>query len=286
MDPRQDYRPVAPPRVTLDELAAGLQQVGVKRGDLVVAHVSLSSLGQVDGGAAALVDALLLAVGQEGTLLVPRFSTYFDLEGVYDHRHPPPTWTGQVSDWLLKRPGAVLSLHPSHAVVAIGSQAEAVIDRHDRVSPLGLDSPFDRMAQWGGKVLLMGVNQRVNTTIHTGEAHAGVPYWGKPRPGRPAGLWALDKAGDKRWVPLPELPGDSYGFVNVEPFLVARGLIACGRIGRAPIRLMPGQALIAAVVAFLQQEPAGLLCHRPACGFCQWARQQLAQAPPQPPAGH
>jgi aminoglycoside 3-N-acetyltransferase len=280
MDPRHDYEPVPPPPVTQDELTAGLRQIGLGRGDLVVAHVSLSSLGRVEGDAGAVVDALLAAVGPEGTLLLPRFSTYFDLGGVYDRTRPPPTWTGRVSDCLVGRPDAVLSLHPSHAVVAIGPQAHAVTAGHDRVSPLGVDSPFDRMAQRGGRVLLVGVNQRVNTTIHTGEAHAQVAYWGKPRPDRPQGLWSLDELGNRRWVRLSELPGDSYAFVNVEPFLAARGLIARGRIGRASIRLMPGKDLIAAVVEFLRQDPGGLLCHRPGCSFCNRARQWLSAPPP------
>jgi hypothetical protein len=86
-------------------------------------------------------------------------------------------------------------------------------------------------------------------------------------------LWMLDDCGQKLWVPLKEVPGDSYGFGQIEPYLEERELIRHGRIGRARVRLMPGQALIDAVVAFLSKEPDGLLCHRPGCEFCNWARQ-------------
>ncbi len=275
MDPRHDYEQIPPPRVTRDELAAGLLRLGLGRGDAVAVHASLSSVGQVVGGAEALLDALLAVVGPGGTLLMPRFPTFFDLKGAFDRGRPPPTWTGKLSDCLLSRPGSILSLHPSHAVVARGPLAPVITDGHYRVSPLGVGSPFDRLAQMGGKVLLLGVNQRVNTTIHTGEAHARVAYWGEPRPGRPKGLWLLDELRQKRWVPLSELPGDSYGFLNIEPFLTARRLITVGRIGRARVCLVEGKALIKAVVAFLEQNPGGLLCDRPRCAFCNWARQLL-----------
>lgn len=278
MDPRQDFEAVPAPRVTPDQLRAGLAQMGLVSGDLLAAHVSLSSMGQVEGGAEALLDALQAVIGSNGTLLMPRFVPYVHFEGVYDPNHLPPTVTGRVADSLRERPSAILSLHPSHPVVAVGPQARAVTGGHHLVSPIGVDSPFDRLARMGGKVLLLGVNQRVNSTIHVGEAHARVPYWGHPRPDRPDGLWMLDEAGEKLWLPLEEVPGDSYGFVQIEPFLKARGLIQYGRIGRARVRLMPGQALIDAVVEYLAQRPDGLLCQRPECVFCHWARQFVPAA--------
>jgi len=272
MDPRQDFEPGPPPRVTTEALRAGLAQVGIESGDLVAVHVSLSSMGRLEGRAEAFLDALQTALGAGGTLVVPRFVHYVGFQ-IYDPHDLPPTETGQVGDRLLQRPGAILSLQPSHPVVAAGPRARAVTEGHYRASPVGIDSPFDRLARLGGKVLLVGVNQRVNTTIHVGEAYAGVPYWGRPRPDRPDGLWMLDEHGDKHWVRLDEVPGDSYGFARIEPFLEARGLIRYGRIGRARLRVMPGQELIDAVVEYLGQEPGGLLCHRPECVFCTWARQ-------------
>jgi hypothetical protein len=57
--------------------------------------------------------------------------------------------------------------------------------------------------------------------------------------------------------------------------LIARGQILFTRIGRARCRLMPGQALIQAVVDHLRDDPGGLLCDEPGCTFCPWARQFL-----------
>ena len=274
MDPRQDFKDVAPPQVSAQNVIAGLKEMGLTRGDHVVAHISLSSMGHVTGGAQSIVDALLDLVGPTGTVLMPRFVPYVQDQELFDPENPPPSVTA-VPEHLRQQGGAIMSVHPSHPVVAIGSQAEAVTAGHLGASPVGIDSPFDRMARLGAKVLLLGVNQRANTMIHVGEAYAQVRYWGAPRPDRPAGLWILNEEGDKVWVPLTEVPGDSYGFVDIEPFLVLRGLVEYGRIGRARVRLMPGQALIEAVVEFLVRDPAGLLCEREECFFCSWARGLL-----------
>jgi len=177
-----------------------------------MAHASLSSFGIVEGGARAVIEAILTVLGPSGTLMMPHILLYITYKGVFDRNDPPLTGCGAVPDLLRTWPGAVLSLHPSHPVVAVGPDAERLTEGHYRVSPVGKDSPVDRMARMGGQVLLLGVNQRVNTTIHTGEAYAGAPYWGQPRTDRPKGLWVIMPDGQKAWVSLPEIPGDSFGF--------------------------------------------------------------------------
>jgi aminoglycoside N3'-acetyltransferase len=201
---------------------------------------------------------------------MPHFFVLY--EGAFDLDNLPPTYCGLVPQLLHRWPGALVSFHPSHAVVALGPEAEYLVEGHHRVSAVGINSPIDRMAKLGGKVLLLGVNQRVNTTIHTGEAYAAVPYWGQPRPDRPQGRWAIIPGGQNEWVPLPETPGDSDGFQKIEPFLVERQLVTIELIGRARCRLMVGQPLIEAVVDYLHLDPASLLCDRETCTFCSWAR--------------
>src|SRR3954462_14269762 len=66
--------PESPP-VTARSLAADLRALGVPAGGLVLTHSSLSALGWVAGGPEAVVAALLAALGPDGTLVVPSFST-------------------------------------------------------------------------------------------------------------------------------------------------------------------------------------------------------------------
>lgn len=66
--------PVTGPLQTRASLAAALRDLGVRPGETLLAHTSLSSLGWVCGGAVALVQALLDALGEDGTLTVPTHS--------------------------------------------------------------------------------------------------------------------------------------------------------------------------------------------------------------------
>ena len=71
--------------VRRDDIVRGLRALGLAPGDVVLVHSSLGSLGHVEGGADAVIDALLDTVGTEGTVLVP---TLTGSEGL-DADHPP-----------------------------------------------------------------------------------------------------------------------------------------------------------------------------------------------------
>src|SRR3954465_10693713 len=57
--------------VTRTSLGDDLRRLGVRPGAVLLVHTSVSALGWVCGGAQAVVEALLDAVGAEGTLGVP-----------------------------------------------------------------------------------------------------------------------------------------------------------------------------------------------------------------------
>ncbi len=67
----QDLVEKTPSPRTRSSLARDLRSLGIKAGDLVLVHSSLSSLGWVAGGAPAVVLALRDVLGEGGTLVVP-----------------------------------------------------------------------------------------------------------------------------------------------------------------------------------------------------------------------
>src|SRR5689334_19612096 len=67
--------------VTRASLAADLAALGVRRGDTLLVHASLRSLGWACGGPVAVVLALRDALGPDGTLVVPA-------QTPYPHRRP------------------------------------------------------------------------------------------------------------------------------------------------------------------------------------------------------
>ena len=82
--------------LTKRDIESGLQALGLKRGDCVLLHSALASLGRVEGGADAVVDAFLAVLGETGTLVVPTFEA---------------RRLGVIAE-VINRPGAVRSVHP------------------------------------------------------------------------------------------------------------------------------------------------------------------------------
>jgi aminoglycoside 3-N-acetyltransferase len=179
-------------RVTQAEIAAGLARAGMRPGDTVLVHSSLSQFGYVEGGANAVIDALLQALGPEGTLIMSAITTTSPMvarcieaaEAGVPLDTPPldvlnaRTWAGTVPETFRKRPGVVRSLHPTHSVTAYGARAhEMLADQVDVPGPCGPGTPFMRLADEArGFVLLLGVNHESNTTIHGFEELARVEY--------------------------------------------------------------------------------------------------------------
>ena len=60
--------------VTMKTIADGLRQIGIQKGDVLLVHSSLKSLGRVAGGADTVINALIDTIGPEGTLVMPAAS--------------------------------------------------------------------------------------------------------------------------------------------------------------------------------------------------------------------
>ena len=56
--------------ITREQITFALRLGGIQKGDIVLMHSALSSIGPVEGGADAVIDAVLDAVGEEGTFAV------------------------------------------------------------------------------------------------------------------------------------------------------------------------------------------------------------------------
>lgn len=164
-------------------LTTGLRELGIAPGDVVVVHTSMKGLGHIDGGPDAVIQALLQAVGEEGTVLFPTL-TGSEEDGP---DHPPAIdlgttpcarFVGIVPEAARRHPGAVRSIHPTHSVVALGANRKQWTNGHENgESPCDQASPYCRLMEHGGKILLLGgVTQNSNTSLHCLEELAGVPY--------------------------------------------------------------------------------------------------------------
>ena len=152
--------------ITKQQLVADLRRRGVCEGMDVMVHSSLSSIGAVAGGADTVVDALLAAVGRSGTLLMPSFN--HKTAQVYNPM-TTPTKNGRIPDAMWRRPQAVRSMHPTHAVAAIGARAEDYCRDHLEIGIWAPESPIGKLVHGGGHLLALGVTHGTTTAYHVAE---------------------------------------------------------------------------------------------------------------------
>ncbi len=172
----------ATPSVTKAGILAGLRALGVLPGCGLMVHSSLKSFGHVQGGAQAVVEALMEAVSEQGTLLMPSFNHRAPFEtggaGVYDPLQTPTT-NGAIPDCFWRMPDVWRSLDPTHPFAAWGKHARRYIEFHHRTLTMGPASPLGLLHANDGFALLLGVGYSANTFHHVVETTTGAPCLGR-----------------------------------------------------------------------------------------------------------
>lgn len=244
-------------RVTEAELGALFHALGIRQGDTLMVHSSLSRIGSVDGGAETILAVLFEAIGPEGTLVMPAYPTmgsmvdHFGSDPLFDVA-ADPSRMGKLTECLRLVPEARRSLHPSHSVVAVGPRAEELVRDHHRCrSPFGAESPFQRLIELDGKILCLGVELAYISSLHVPEERfAAFPlavYLEQPASAR-----VRDHAGNERVVvTLVHDPDVSATRIEKNPPLLAflkaelrrRGILYEQPLGRATGTLVGARAL-------------------------------------------
>ena len=113
-------------------------------------------------------------------------------------------------------------------------------------------------------MLLLGVDHDANTTIHLAEQ-----YLGRSR------FYRYARTADGLWMEFPNIPGESHRFDDIEPFL--RPATKEVQIGRARVRLLSKDAIVAATQRLIVDDPGALLCSDdPECRCAAALQQRLA----------
>jgi aminoglycoside 3-N-acetyltransferase len=243
---------------TARSLTEDLRALGLSRGDVVLTHCSLRSLGFVAGGAQAVVQALLDVLGAPGTLVVPTHTP--DNTDPAEWRHPPvpqswwepirdagpgfdpartpSRWMGIVAETVRTWPGALRSDHPQVSFAALGAQAADVVRDHALDDALGEASPLGVINRLDGKVLLLGCGYDSNTSLHLAE------YRQQPLPRAATGSCVRQPDGGNRWITWVDVVTHEDDFVRAGEAFEATGAATTGPVGNAAARLMSQRALV------------------------------------------
>jgi aminoglycoside 3-N-acetyltransferase len=147
--------------------------------------------------------------------------------------------------------------HPLLSFLAVGVHARRLVAAQRLDWPLG---PIEELANLDGHVLLLGVGHTSNTTIHLAEQRLGRSRF-----------YRYAKAAPGVWMELPNIPGDSDAFDEIEPALAP--VTTETRIGDCRAGLIAVRDVLACATRLIESDPAALLCDKPDCR-CGAALQQ------------
>ena len=268
--------------VSKENIASDLRKIGITRGDKLIVHSSLKSIGYVDGGADTVIDMLMETVGEDGLLMMPTFTYSYELRvgALPYNKKKTPSETGLVTNAFWRRENVKRSEHPTHSVAVYGKDAAQFVNDHDEhFPPFDEGTPIHRLAMNDGYILLIGVGHESNSTIHAAEFMADLPFIDIKNRESYGSKYIIERDNQsiEKIALCKKLSGCSHGFGKVETLDRIINAQKEGYIGRARCKLIKGQEILDALVPVLREKPDFLLCSSKTCEGCSKRRKRLEE---------
>jgi len=253
---------------TITSLKRDFMALGVKPGDIIIIHSSLSNIGWTVGGPVSVIRALMQTLTPEGTLVMPTFSGDNSEPSKWENPPVPESWwdtirkempafepditptrgMGTIVDTFRRWPNVLRSNHPMSSFAAWGKHAKFITENHELIGDLGEGSPISRLYELNGQILLVGVNHENNSSIHLAEYRSDFP--GKK----------YDKTGcamlinnQRKWIEWEELDLNPDDFEQLGADFESTIDYKPGKIGLAESRLIPLRAIVDFGVEWLKK---------------------------------
>lgn len=235
---------------TVASMVKALRKLGVRKGDILLVHTSMSMLGWVCGGPQAVILALQQTVGEKGTVVMPAHSGDWSDPAewahppvpkdwvpvirenmpVYDPRMTPTRGVGILPECFRSFPGVIRSNHPQVSFAAWGKEAESVAEGHPLTHQLGMDSPLGKLYAKDAKVLFLGTEFDTCTGFHLAEAL--IPDMVVKKFGT-----AMMEEGVRVWKEFEDFDYDSSDFGHLGQDFEIEHTVKRGKVGNAQCRL-------------------------------------------------
>lgn len=157
-----------------------INELPLKKDGVLFIHSGADWFRNVEGGSFKVLQ-MMLELMESGTVVMPSFpfdgmmSDYVETQ-TFDVVKSPSKM-GLVTELFRRTDGVRRSLHPSHSICAKGSDAKYLLNDHQNcIHPFESKSPFGRVIELRGQILLIGVGLEVLTHVHTCEDKLGAEF--------------------------------------------------------------------------------------------------------------
>jgi len=238
---------------TREKITIDLRSLGLKEGDVVVVHSSLSSLGWVCGGAVAVVQALIDVIGKDGTIIMPSqtgdysdpcywesppvpkewWKTIKETMPAFNEKITPSLGMGKIAETFRNFPNVIRSSHPQVSFTGWGKFAKELLKNHPLDYGLGKNSPLDKLYNLDidSKILLLGVSYDSNTSFHLAEYK--MPNVKKVKNGSP-----IIERGSRIWKEYKDIELNTDLFLNIGRDFEKEYQVHIGLVGSAETRVL------------------------------------------------
>jgi len=170
------------------DLIKQLKNLGLQPGHMIFLHVSMRAVGRILGGPDELHQAIMECIAPDGTLMMyvgcePEYEAvgrgkFTAIEETEIHDNCPafnPHMArarrdyGILAEFFRSWPGVISSQNPGARIAAIGDSANWLIANHAIHYGYGEQSPFAKLYDRCGKILLIGSDLDQVTMLHYAE---------------------------------------------------------------------------------------------------------------------
>lgn len=264
--------------VTYNDFKKALCELGLSAGESVMIHSSFKSLGEVEGGAQTIIDALIDTVGKKGNVIFPTLCQK-DWDNIYKNWHiDAPSDVGYLTNYFRKLPEARRSNQATHSVAVIGHDRDWIVETHGNYglrygmfgdTPFSADSPWEKLYHMDTKVLLIGVEANVCTFRHLVEYQVADKYL-KMIEGKPGAealkseIWHYDRFDEKGVWPSVR-PHITYGIIE------EAGLVNKTICGNAQLKMFSSKDFCDTAKEHLEAFDRNI--YHPNSVFIEWAER-------------
>ena len=260
------------------DLLKALASLEIDSHSRLVVHAAPGIGGHIAGGDESLLGALLAS---SEMLLMPAFTPSTEIippfgpennaleygeddaanlyADIFSPDLPVDPGLGELAERFRTFPESARSYHPLLSFSATG--ASECLERQTLDEPL---SPIGWMAEYDADVLLIGLDQRANVSLHWAERMAGRKTFVR---------WALTEHGV---LTCSNMPGCPEGFDAIDERL--SGEVRRTALGPIALRAIALRDMLNVASGWIHEDPRALLCDRPVCSRCSAVRVDVRKA--------